>query len=141
MTMPSESTLEDVQQQIEFQLYAAMAATSALLPRMRQEGSGTLIYTTGAGSVDPVPQIGNVNAAAAALRNWTVNLHKGLSGTEIYAPYMAINVSIDVPALPGFPTAPQTTSPTPTGNCTPSGWKPSMSSTCDVAAVRQQHLI
>jgi NAD(P)-dependent dehydrogenase (short-subunit alcohol dehydrogenase family) len=106
MTSPSQTSPEDVERQMEFQLYGAIAATRAVLPAMRQSGAGTLLYTTGAGSVDPVPQIGNVNAAAAALRNWAINLHKELADTGVYAAHMAIDVSINVPALPGFPTAP-----------------------------------
>jgi hypothetical protein len=61
---------------------------------MREAGTGTLLYTTGAGSIDPVPQVGNVNAAAAALRNWVLNLHKELDGIGIQAAHSAIDVSI-----------------------------------------------
>ena len=67
---------------------------------------GTLLYTTGAGSIDPVPQVGNVNAAAAALRNWVLNLHKELDGTGIQAAHVGINVSIGTPAVPRFPDGP-----------------------------------
>jgi NADP-dependent 3-hydroxy acid dehydrogenase YdfG len=106
LTLPSETSPDDVQEQIEFQLYGAIAATGAVLPAMRQAGAGTLLYTTGAGSVDPVPQIGNVNSAAAALRNWAINLNKELAGTGVYAAHVAIGVNINVSAIPGFPTAP-----------------------------------
>jgi hypothetical protein len=61
---------------------------------MREAGKGTLLYTTGAGSVDPVPMIANVNAAAAALRNWVVNLHKELADSGIQAAHVAIDVSL-----------------------------------------------
>ncbi|WP_329900145.1 replication initiator, partial [Streptomyces sp. SP17KL33] len=40
-----------------------------------ETGAGTLLYTTGAGSIWPDPRVANVNAAAAALRNWAMNLH------------------------------------------------------------------
>jgi NAD(P)-dependent dehydrogenase (short-subunit alcohol dehydrogenase family) len=104
---PSAGTLpEDVQPEIEFQLYGAITAARAVLPAMRAAGAGTLLFTTGAGSLDPVPQIANVNAAAAALRNWTVGLHKELKDTGVYAAHVGIDVSINVPAIPGFPTAP-----------------------------------
>jgi NAD(P)-dependent dehydrogenase (short-subunit alcohol dehydrogenase family) len=73
LTPPSQTAPEDVQEQIEFQLYGAMAA---------------------------------VNAAAAALRNWAINLNQELAGTGVYAAHMAIGVSINVAAIPGFPTAP-----------------------------------
>lgn len=105
MVTPVAAEPAHVQHEIEFQLYGAMAATKAVLPTMREAGSGTLLYTTGAGSIDPVPQVGNVNAAAAALRNWAINLHKELDGTGIQAAHVGIDVSIGTPAVPGFPTA------------------------------------
>jgi NAD(P)-dependent dehydrogenase (short-subunit alcohol dehydrogenase family) len=105
MTTPVETEPSHVQHEIEFQLYGAIAATKAVLPAMREAGAGTLLYTTGAGSIDPVPQVGNVNAAAAALRNWAINLHKELDGTGIQAAHVGIDVSIGTPAVPGFPTA------------------------------------
>ena len=105
LTTPSETSPADVQEQLEFQLYGAIAATQAVLPAMREAGSGTLLYTTGAGSIEPVPQVGNVNAAAAALRNWAINLHKELEGTGVQAAHVGIDVSIGMSVIPGFPTA------------------------------------
>jgi len=105
MTTPAATEAADVQHEMDFQLYGAIAATRAVLPAMREAGAGTLLYTTGAGSIDPVPQVGNVNAAAAALRNWAINLHKELDGTGIQAAHVGIDVSIGTPAVPGFPTA------------------------------------
>jgi NADP-dependent 3-hydroxy acid dehydrogenase YdfG len=111
LTQPSESTPEDLQVEIEFQLYGAITATHAVLPALRQAKTGTLLFTTGAGSVDPVPQVGNVNAAAAALRNWAINLNKELADTGVYAAHVGIDVVIGGSAnsesvLPGFPVAP-----------------------------------
>lgn len=106
LVSPSNLTPDDVQPEIESQLYGAIAATRAVLPVMLEAGAGTLLFTTGAGSVDPVPQVGNVNAAAAALRNWAINLNKELAGTGVYAAHVGIDVSIDVSVIPGFPTAP-----------------------------------
>ncbi|MEU6198386.1 XRE family transcriptional regulator [Streptomyces sp. NPDC047061] len=98
-----QSDASDVQHEIEFQLYGAIAATKAVLPAMREAGAGTLLYTTGAGSLDPVPVVGNVNAAAAALRNWAVNLHEELDGTGVQAAHIALDVSIAVALIPGSP--------------------------------------
>jgi len=106
MTAPSQTTPSDVQHQMDFLLHGAIAATQAVLPAMREAGAGTLLYTTGAGSIDPVTMLGNVNAAQAALRNWVLNLHKELTGTGIQAAHIAIDVSVDTPAFPGAPTAP-----------------------------------
>jgi NAD(P)-dependent dehydrogenase (short-subunit alcohol dehydrogenase family) len=106
MTTPSESTLTDFQQQFEFNLYGAVTAARAVLPAMREAGSGTLLFTTGAGSINPVPMFGNVNAAAAALRNWVINLHNELAGSGVYAGHVAIGAFIgDGAGFEGFPSA------------------------------------
>ncbi|MFD8220266.1 SDR family NAD(P)-dependent oxidoreductase [Streptomyces sp. NPDC059697] len=105
LTLPSATAPADVQHEMDFQLYGAIAATQAVLPAMRHASAGTLLFTTGAGSIDPVPQVGNVNAAAAALRNWAVNLHKELADSGIQAAHVGIDVSIGMSVVPGFPTA------------------------------------
>ena len=105
MTAPSQTTPADVQQHQEFQFFGAIAATQAVLPAMRAAGTGTLLYTTGAGSVDPNPMMGNINAADAALRNWILNLHKELAGEGIQAAHVAIGVFIGSTGPQGFPTA------------------------------------
>ncbi|MFD5739598.1 SDR family NAD(P)-dependent oxidoreductase [Streptomyces massasporeus] len=105
LTLPSATAPADVQHEMAFQLYGAITATRAVLPAMREAGAGTLLFTTGAGSIDPVPQVGNVNAAAAALRNWAVNLHKELADSGVQAAHVGIDVSIGTSVIPGFPTA------------------------------------
>ncbi|MFE3032983.1 SDR family NAD(P)-dependent oxidoreductase [Streptomyces canus] len=105
MTAPAETEPAHVQQQIEFHLYGAIAATQAVLPTMREAGTGTLLYTTSAGSINPEPLIANVNAAMAALRNWAVNLHKELDGTGIQAAHVGIDVAIGTAFLPHIPVA------------------------------------
>jgi NAD(P)-dependent dehydrogenase (short-subunit alcohol dehydrogenase family) len=107
MAAPSEVTVDNLQPQIEYTFYGAVAAARAVLPAMREARAGTLLFTTGGGSVDPVPTLGNVNvnAAAAALRNWVINLHNELAGSGVYAAHVAINVSIGGGGREGFPTA------------------------------------
>jgi NAD(P)-dependent dehydrogenase (short-subunit alcohol dehydrogenase family) len=105
MTAPSSTLPADVQRHLEFQFYGAIAATQAVLPAMRAAGAGTLLYTTGAGSVEPNPIMGNINAADAALRNWALNLHKELANDGIQAAHVAIGVYIGSTGPDGFPTA------------------------------------
>lgn len=105
VTTPSETTPAAVQSFLEFQFYGALAATSAVLPAMREAGAGTLLYTTGAGSVDPIPMLGNANAVGAALRNWVLNLNRELAGTGIHAAHVAIGVWIGPGGPPEVPTA------------------------------------
>jgi NADP-dependent 3-hydroxy acid dehydrogenase YdfG len=107
LTAPAETDPSHVHHEMEFQLYGAMAATKAVLPAMRAAGAGTLLYTTGAGSIWPDPRVANVNAAAAALRNWAMNLHKELADadTGIQAAHVGIDASIGVSVIPGLEAA------------------------------------
>lgn len=90
-----------MQQELEFQLYGAVTATRAVLPAMREAGTGTLLFTTSARSVDPQPPTANINAAAAALRNWAINLHKELAGTGTQAAHVGIDATIGTPTFYG----------------------------------------
>jgi NADP-dependent 3-hydroxy acid dehydrogenase YdfG len=105
LAVPSEVTVENLQPQVEYSFYGAVAAARAVLPAMREAGAGTLLFTTGGGSLDPVPMLGNINAAQAALRNWVLNLNKELTGSGVYAAHVAINVWIGGGGPEGSPTA------------------------------------
>jgi short-subunit dehydrogenase len=88
-------TVDTMAPQIEFYLYSAIAAVREVLPEMIERGEGTLLFTTGGGSVSPIPMMGNINAAAAALRNWALNLNGALAGSGVHAAHVAINLLID----------------------------------------------
>ncbi len=101
----SQTTPADIQREIDIQLYGAIAATRAVLPTMLDAGAGTVIVTTGAGSVDPNPMLGNITPAGAALRNWAISLHKELVETGVQVAHAAIGVWIGNGAPEGVPTA------------------------------------
>ncbi|WP_327110510.1 SDR family NAD(P)-dependent oxidoreductase [Nocardia sp. NBC_01730] len=100
-----EVTPENLQPQIEYNLYGAVTAAGAVLPAMLDAGAGALLFTTGGGSVTPNPMFGNVNAAAAALRNWVLNLNNVLADKGLFAGHVAINVWIGGGGPEGFPSA------------------------------------
>ena len=98
MAGPLEVTPDNLQPQIEY--YGAVTAAAQVLPAMRKAGAGTLLFTTGGGSINPNPAMGNINAASAALRNWVLNLNQLLDGTGVYAGHVAISAWIgSAPAL------------------------------------------
>lgn len=102
-----DATPENVQPQIEYYLYGAMTAAGTVLPAMLEAGAGTLLFTTGAGSLFPVAQYGNVTAGGAALRNWALNLGEALSGTGVHIAHVAIGLMIaDEAPAPGLDVKP-----------------------------------
>jgi NAD(P)-dependent dehydrogenase (short-subunit alcohol dehydrogenase family) len=105
LATPADIEPSHIQHEIEFQLYGAIAATKAVLPAMREAGTGTLLYTTSARSITPQPPTANTDTAMAALRNWALNLHKELDGTGIQAAHIGIAATIGTPTFYGQPCA------------------------------------
>ena len=87
-------TMENLQPQIDFYLGGAIAAVGEVLPDMVAAGSGTVLVTTGGGALAPTPVRGNVNIAAAGLRNWTLNLNAALAEKGVYVGFVAITALI-----------------------------------------------
>ncbi|MER5900211.1 SDR family NAD(P)-dependent oxidoreductase [Streptomyces mirabilis] len=105
MTTPAETEPAHVQHEFELHLYGAIAATKAVLPAMREAGAGTLLFTTGARSINPQPPTANIDAAMAALRNWAINLHKEPAGTGIQVAHIGLDATIGTPTFYGQPRA------------------------------------
>ncbi|MGJ1428817.1 SDR family oxidoreductase [Clavibacter sepedonicus] len=71
---PADTSLESVdvlevtpanpQPQIDLYLGGALTAVGHVLPGMIEAGRGTVLVTTGGGSISPLPFLGNVNIAA-----------------------------------------------------------------------------
>ncbi len=87
-------TPENVQGQIEYYVYGAIAAVQQVLPDMLQVGRGTLMLTTGGSSYRPTVAMGNVGIGAAALRNWALSLHDAVKEKGIYVAHVPIGVWI-----------------------------------------------
>jgi NAD(P)-dependent dehydrogenase (short-subunit alcohol dehydrogenase family) len=105
VTTPAGTEPAHVEHEIEFHLYGAIAATKAVLPAMREAGTGTLLFTTSAGSINPQPASAHISTAMAALRNWTINLHKELADTGIQAAHIGLDATIGTPTFYGQPQA------------------------------------
>ncbi len=104
MLGPLDVTVENLRPAVDSLLLGAVASVQAVLPAMREAGTGTVLVTAGTGSIDPFPFLGAVNAAQAGARNWTLNLHKALAGTDVYVAHVAIGVGIGESApAPGYP--------------------------------------
>ena len=94
-------TVDGLESQMESVCYGAITATRTVLPPMLTAGAGTLLYTTGASSVIPVPMFVGTGMAGAALRKWVLTLNGALADKGIYAGHVAIGAWIA--GTPGAP--------------------------------------
>jgi short-subunit dehydrogenase len=63
----------------------AVDFASLLIPELTERGSGGLLFAGGLSSVVPMPPLGGLALASAALRNYAVTLHAALEPSGVYA--------------------------------------------------------
>jgi NADP-dependent 3-hydroxy acid dehydrogenase YdfG len=71
-------------------VWPAVDVVRQVLPGMLDRGDGGLIFAGGLSSVRPMPMLGQLALAAAALRNYAVTLHAALVDRGIYAGTLTI---------------------------------------------------
>ncbi|TQJ31514.1 SDR family NAD(P)-dependent oxidoreductase [Microbacterium sp. SLBN-146] len=88
-----------IQPQVDYYLYGGIAASEQVLPRMLERGSGTIIYTTGGSSMDPMagsPEFTTTAIGSGALRTYALKLHQATAGTGVYVAHVPIFAWIGV---------------------------------------------
>ena len=98
-------TRENLAPQLDFYLHGAIHTIKQVVPDMIAARAGTILVTNGAGAINPVPFLADVNVAAAGLRNWTLNLHNELKPHGIYVAHVAISAWIGAGHPGAEPTA------------------------------------
>jgi short-subunit dehydrogenase len=71
-------------------LGGAICSVNQVLPLMRGRGGGTILITGGGLGLEPYPNWASLSAGKAALRNYTLALHKALSPEEIHVAVIAV---------------------------------------------------
>src|SRR5882724_8781833 len=96
LPMPSatELTHESVRVWIDLYVHGAVTAVNHVLPDMLARGSGTILFTTSASSVLPVPRCGPVGAAMAWLRNWAYALHAAVAPKGVQVAHVALGAFV-----------------------------------------------
>jgi NAD(P)-dependent dehydrogenase (short-subunit alcohol dehydrogenase family) len=85
---------ETARRAFETMALGAVAAVHAVLPAMRERGSGAIVITTGISAIGFIPMIGAWGMAGAAARNYARNLHVALSGSGVFAGSVSLGVQI-----------------------------------------------
>jgi NAD(P)-dependent dehydrogenase (short-subunit alcohol dehydrogenase family) len=83
----AEEALRGVAPAVEF--------ASLLIPELTERGSGGLVFAGGLSSVVPMPGLGGLALASAALRNYAITLHAALAPAGIYAGTITIGGLIE----------------------------------------------
>jgi NADP-dependent 3-hydroxy acid dehydrogenase YdfG len=76
-------------------VYPAVDVVGRVLPGMLRRGTGGLLFAGGLSAVVPMPALGGLAVASAALRNYALTLHAGLAEKGIFAGNLAIGGLIE----------------------------------------------
>lgn len=85
-----ETTVDDVRGPLEFSVLGAVAAATAVLPAMLDEGRGTILYTTGGAAINPYPSRAGVGISFAGEVAYARMLHDELRDRGIHVAHTAI---------------------------------------------------
>jgi len=76
-------------------VYPAIDIADHVLPAMLGRGRGGLLFAGGVSAIRPMPALGALAVASAALRNYALTLNAGLAGTGVYAGTLTIGGLIE----------------------------------------------
>ena len=91
----TEAGADDLRAPFESIVLPAAQLVEAVLPRMLDRGSGTLLFAGGLSGKYPMPMLGSLAPASAALRMYVLTLHAALRETGVYAGALTIGGLIE----------------------------------------------
>jgi len=86
---------DDVSTAVNTFVRPAVDLTAMVLPGMLERHTGTLLYVAGLGAVVPLPGMGALAVASAALRTYALTVNAALAGTGVYAGALVIGGLIE----------------------------------------------
>ena len=89
-----ETTVDDVRATVEFSVLGAVAAANAVIPAMLNQGSGTILFTTGGAAITPNPLRAGVGVSFAGEVAYARMLHDELRDRGIHVGHTAVGGSI-----------------------------------------------
>ncbi|MEV0599894.1 SDR family NAD(P)-dependent oxidoreductase [Streptomyces sp. NPDC050315] len=94
-----ETTPADLHGPVEFSVFGPMTAVAQVLPDMRAQGRGTLLFVNGGSAVRPHPERAGTSIAFAAESAYARMLHDSLAGDGIHVAQLIVPGAIQ----PGDP--------------------------------------
>lgn len=89
-TTASQVSISDFRRDLEANLLSPLIAAQTVLPKMKEFGKGTLLFTGGGAGLDAFPSWASLSIGKAALRSLVFNLHAELSPLGIHAATVTI---------------------------------------------------
>lgn len=86
----SQISVADFRRDLEANLLSPLIAAQTVLPKMKERGKGTLLFTGGGAGLDAYPEAASLSIGKAALRSLVFNLHAELAPLGVHAATVTI---------------------------------------------------
>ena len=92
---PSEIKPKKIKNDLDINLFAAINFVQALLPKMKEQGFGVILFTGSGAAVQPVPSVISLSISKTALRHYALALAEELKKSDVYAGTITIKGTIE----------------------------------------------
>ncbi|HYF17263.1 MAG TPA: SDR family NAD(P)-dependent oxidoreductase [Ramlibacter sp.] len=86
----AQLTPQELSADLQTSIVGAFAAAQAVLPAMKERGSGTILLTGGGFAFEPMPALAGVGVGKAGIRNLAFSLFADLKDTGVHAATVTI---------------------------------------------------
>ena len=86
----AELTADELNADLRISVGGALAAAQAVLPAMRAQGAGTLLFTGGGFAFEPMPAMASLGVGKAGIRNLAFSLYAELKDAGIHCATVTI---------------------------------------------------
>lgn len=86
----AQLSADELNADLRISIGGALAAAQAVLPAMREQGAGTLLFTGGGFAFEPMPEMASLGVGKAGIRNLTFSLFAQLKDAGIHAATVTI---------------------------------------------------
>lgn len=86
----AQLTTDELNADLRISIGGAMAAAQAVLPAMREQGAGTLLFTGGGFAFEPMAAMASLGVGKAGIRNLAFSLYADLKDSGVHAATVTI---------------------------------------------------
>lgn len=92
---PSEIKTDQLKNDLDISFHAAVNAAQAVLPQMKKQTTGTILFTGSAAALTPIPEIISLSISKVALRFYALALGNEFKNSAIYAGTITIKGTME----------------------------------------------
>jgi short-subunit dehydrogenase len=93
--LPSELTPDQLEKDLSINVVSGVVAAQSVLPQMKKQTTGTILFTGSAAALSPMPPIISLSITKTAMRFYAMALGKELENTNIYAGTITIKGTME----------------------------------------------